>query len=102
MLQGSERHTAAKLGHLDCLKCLHEYGVKFVYGNCLVAVEHKHIHCVKYILEVGGVNPRDCPSCSITAAENGDMQMLRYCTVLAVQLLPMCCPLLLRSITWIA
>jgi hypothetical protein len=67
---------AAKHGHLECLRYLHEQGCPWDVLTCLEAAREGHLDCLKYAHENG------CPGASRTiievAAHNGHLDCLQY------------------------
>ena len=52
---------AAKSGHLDILKYLHENGVPWDYKTCAFARENNHLECLLYALDNGCQNDKHVP-----------------------------------------
>jgi hypothetical protein len=68
-------NEAAKKGHLECLKYLHENGRPWDADTCECAAENGHIECLKYAHKNGCKwNANTCAY----AAENGNLECLRY------------------------
>jgi hypothetical protein len=71
----SAASIAAKNGHLDCLRYLHEHGCPWGFRESAECAEGGHLDCLQYLHEQG------CPldKWTITnAAENGHLDCLRY------------------------
>ncbi|GFH52444.1 ankyrin repeat domain-containing protein [Chaetoceros tenuissimus] len=66
---------AAREGHLDCLRYLHENGCEWDSHSCRTAAGNGHLHCLRYLHENGC--EWDSNSCR-TAAGNGHLHCLRY------------------------
>ena len=67
--------SAAKNGHLECLKYAHERGCDWDRWTCFYAAKNGHLECLKYAHEHG------CPWDELTcrgAAEKGHLECLKY------------------------
>ena len=68
-------NTAARNGHLECLKCAHENGCPWDEYTCALAAANGNLNCLKYAHENG------CPwhqwTCRF-AAEYGHLDCLKY------------------------
>jgi hypothetical protein len=52
-------YEAAKQGHLDCLRYLHENGYETNRDVCAASLTAGHLGCLKYLLDVGYRKPTD-------------------------------------------
>ena len=66
---------AAKNGHLECLKYLHENGCPWDEKTCSKAAENGQLECLKYAHEKGCPWNEDTCSC---ANSNGHLECLQY------------------------
>lgn len=54
-----DMYLAAKQGHLDCLRYLHENGYETNRDICEASLTAGHLDCLEYLLDVGYVKPTD-------------------------------------------
>lgn len=79
IMQGVECAWAARAGHVDCLKLACEHGCRAKLELLLVIIEHGHLACAKYLVEVA-VASTLAPSTTFcdTAAKFGQLEVLTY------------------------
>ena len=90
-LEWMDFSLAARNGHLECLKYLHENGLPWGTWTCCSAAFGGHLKCLKYLHENGC--PWDEGTCS-QAAKYGRLECLKYLVktdVLGIRDLFCCC-----------
>jgi len=68
-------NDAAKSGHLECLKYIHEKGRQWDTWTCSIAAAYGRLDCLKYLHE--NECPWDSWACNYAAA-NGKLECLKY------------------------